>query len=121
MTYEFTESQNQKFRQLTRSMRRIVVLLTLVGGNALFQYYFDVVEGRRNITLLLEGLAYLLFSFMVYLPIARFKKIFTTSGRDIEELMGAFKVMSQNWFWANFSLGLIVIVESLKLFDGTTF
>lgn len=121
MSYEFTEAQNQKFKQLTQNMRRVAVLLMLVGINALFQYYFDIDEGKRNITLLLEGLAYLLFSFMVYLPIPRFKKIFTTSGRDIEELMAAFKVMSRNWFWANFSLGLVVIVESLKLFDGTTF
>ena len=40
---------------------------------------------------------------------------------NVEELMGAFNVMSRDWFWANVSLGLIVIVESLKLFDGTTF
>jgi hypothetical protein len=121
MSYEFSEAQNQKFRKLTRSMNRVVILLFLVGLNALIQYYFDVVEYQRNLTLLLEGLAYLLFSVMVYLPISRFKKIFTTSGRDVEELMGAFNVMSRDWFWANVSLGLIVIVESLKLFDGTTF
>ncbi|MGV2434008.1 MAG UNVERIFIED_CONTAM: hypothetical protein LVT10_03140 [Anaerolineae bacterium] len=60
MSYEFSEAQNQKFRKLTRSMNRVVILLFLVGLNALIQYYFDVVEYQRNLTLLLEGLAYLL-------------------------------------------------------------
>jgi len=86
--YEFTEFQNQRINQVTHKLSHISIMFFALGVVQLLSAFLvstgAVVWGATASGVLFLGLGY------VYRrPLDNFKKIITTKGSDVQELMVA--------------------------------
>ncbi len=110
--YEFSQEDNNIFAGLSRWMTIMAVLIGVGGIATLVQY----MAGDRRWTVLVHGIMYLVLAIVFYLPVDNFKKIVSSEGKDITELMTSFKEMDKGWLVANIISFVLVILAIMSFF-----
>ncbi len=109
--YEFSQEDNEVFKGLSRWMTIMSALIGLGGIGTLVQF----LTGEGGWIVLTQGLVYLVFAVTFYLPVDNFKKIVSSEGKDITELMIGFSDMDKGWLVVNIVTSVLVILEILQL------
>lgn len=91
--YEFSPSDNAVLAKLSRRVVVMSVLIFLGGVGSMVNYAL----GGRSIWVLVEGLAFVAMAIAFVLPSGNFRRIATTTGKDIHELTTAFREMDRAW------------------------
>ena len=90
--YEFTEVQNSEIMKLAKYMTITSILTIIFGGLAIA---FSIIS--VDIISMVYFAFFIIAGISFYLPIDNFKRIATTEGSDIEELIQGFKELSKFW------------------------
>lgn len=119
--YEFTADENGLITQLGRKLRHISILFFVLGVVQLAQSFLLSDSAGRWISLaasiLLLGLGWLFMR-----PLDNFRRIVTTTGQDIDEVVIAIKDLRAAYFAAEIILLVFaagVLVEVMRLTTGT--
>lgn len=91
--YEFTEEQNQTIDLLSKRMVLVSVLFLFIGIMSVIQ---AIIIGG-GVYFVIYGITMIIFGVSFYLPTDNFKNIVKTEGRDIKELMDAFREINTSW------------------------
>ena len=118
--YEFTEEENRHINQVRRKLKHISILFLLLGVLQLIQSFLLADETGRWISLaaaiLLLGLGWLFMR-----PLDNFRRIITTQGQDIREVVTAIKDLRAAYLGAEIILIIFaagIIVEVMRLVSG---
>jgi hypothetical protein len=119
--YEFTAEENQLIAQVDSKLRQIAILFILLGGLQLVQsFMIGDALGRwisLGAALLLLGLGWLFMR-----PLDNLRRIVTTTGRDIQEVMMAMGDLRAAYLVAEIILLVLsagIVVEIMRLTTGT--
>lgn len=119
--YEFTAEENQRIDQLRRKIQHIAILFLALGVLQLVQSFMLAEPTARWISLggavLLLALGWLFFR-----PLDNFRRIVSTEGQDIREVVTAIKDMRTAYLGAEIILIILaagIIVEVMRLTTGT--
>ena len=117
--YEFTQTQNEIFSKVSGSMM-FVSLAIIASGVLLFIPSFGLIRGRAAhrelIIFVVLGGALIVMGVHLYRAVQHFRRIATTSGQDIDNLMVAMSELAavyalQRWLWIaiilTFGVGLL--------------
>ncbi|MBC8332761.1 MAG: hypothetical protein H8E28_12325 [Anaerolineae bacterium] len=91
--YEFTPQDDKIFKTLSRNMVILAALILLGGIATIVQFAVD----SPQITTLANGVAYCAMAIAFFLPTDNFRRISSTQGSDITELMTALREMDKGW------------------------
>lgn len=116
MTYEFTNEENQDFEILTKRLLAVTIGMALMGLTGLFSLIYDF-----NWYILLFSLTLIVFGVFFYLPIDNFKRIITTEGSDIKELIRGFYELRTGWNISVAILAFLVIVSFFTMVGNLLF
>lgn len=111
--HEFTTEQNKVFSNLYKRML-LMAILVLVGGA--YSIVFAL-TGSFQLLLIVSGILYVVMAITFYLPLDNFKKIISTEGQDITELMTALNEMDKGWFIVNV-FSVLVLLTYVAYFFG---
>lgn len=111
MGYEFNKEEEKVFTDLSKWMLILSIMVILAGIATIVQYFV----GDGGWFLLIAGITWILLGISLYFPIDNFKRITTTEGSDIKELMTGFKELDKGWLAANIvtalnRIGLIILL-----------
>jgi hypothetical protein len=119
--YEFTAEENRHIEQLRRKIQHISLLFIVLGGLQLVQSFLMAEPTGRWISLggavLLLALGWLFFR-----PLDNFRRIITTEGQDIREVVTAIKDLRTAYLGAEIIMVILaggIIVEVMRLTTGT--
>ena len=109
--YEFTDDENKTFTAISKNMLYSAIILVISGVVAFVlglvePSLFDVITG---ITVLAIGVS-------LYFPTDNFKRIVSTSGEDIKELMQAFSELDKGWMVVNIVTLVYCVTKILRIF-----
>jgi hypothetical protein len=111
--HEFTEEENKVFNGLIRNMILLAVMIIVGGIGSLSQ-----VRGAENPALMIaEGITYFIMAIVFFLPLNNFRRIVTTEGKDITELMSGFEKIRKAWVLLNIVTAIIVVLRISMLID----
>ena len=105
MSYEFTEKENTIFMNLSNYMTMASILFLINGFMAGIHFFRN-----GQVFFLLFAISMIILSITFYIPTDNFKRIVTTTGRDIGELLEGFTEINSGWS----ILILILIVHTLN-------
>ncbi|TFG86838.1 MAG: hypothetical protein E4H19_04360 [Chromatiales bacterium] len=115
--YEFSDEENRHIDSLRRKLQHIAILFLLLGALQLVQSFLLTDETARWISLaasiLILGLGWLFIR-----PLDNLRRIITTEGQDIREVVIAIKDLSSAYLGAEiimliFAAGIIIEVMRL--------
>ena len=108
MSYEFNEEENEVFLDLTRNMISLALIIGIIGSVSLLRYFFNT----DNYFGLSIAISFIALAVALYLPIGSFKRIVTSEGSDIKELMTGLRSASKGWLIVNivFALNRIILI-----------
>ena len=109
--YEFSQEDNKTFQGLSRWMTTMAALIGIGGIATVVQF----MTGEGGWIVLVQGIVFLVLAITFYLPVDNFKKIVSTEGKDITELMTGFSDMDKGWLVVNFVTAVLVVLEILQL------
>lgn len=112
MTYEFTDEENADFSSLSNRMITLSIVIILGGISTWVEFFLS--DGV--IADLLSAALYVMMGYTLFLPVDNFKKIVTTQGNDIKELMIGFKELDKWMLYVNIITALLVIVLLVRIF-----
>jgi len=107
--YEFSEKDNERISGLANVMKWFGLLVALGGAvSTLFAIVglFTFGFGLESILGVINGIVLIAFGLAFYLPTDNLKRIATTEGNDIPELMTALGEMNN---YLGVTLGLIIL------------
>lgn len=115
--YEFTAEENRHIATLRRKLLHIALLFLILGIMQLAQSFLMADELSRWVSL---GAALLLFGlgWLFMRPLDNFRRIVTTQGQDIREVVIALKELRTAYLGAEIILALFVagiMVEVMRL------
>jgi hypothetical protein len=87
--YEFSKDDESVFKSLSRYMLIFVLLIAAAGIATIINFATSLVTpiSVKLILLLVEGILYCIMAVVFFFPIDNFKRVITTQGRDIDELL----------------------------------
>ncbi len=106
--YEFTEEENLVFTSLSRNMIILAIVIFTGGVATILQFAL----GDLRVLLIIDGILYCIMALTFYFPTDNFKRIVTTEGKDIPELMTAFNELDKGWLIVN----LVTLVSRIVAF-----
>ncbi|MCH8908751.1 MAG: hypothetical protein IH840_16825 [Candidatus Heimdallarchaeota archaeon] len=108
--YEFNKEENEDFEMLTQRLLLVAITTGLTGITGLIAVIiaFDPY-------LLVSSLAVIVFAIFFYLPIDNFKRIITTEGSDIKELVRGFFELRAGWNVSIGILSLLAVIAFIKM------
>ena len=118
--YEFTDQENHRIGQLGRKLQHIAALFLLLGVVQLVQSFLLEDPTARWISL---GAAILLLAlgWLFMRPLDNFRRIVTTQGKDIREVVVAIKDLRVAYLGAEIILIICaagIIAEVMRLVNG---
>ncbi len=111
--YEFTEKQNKILSTLSKRLVQIGILFLITGiGRLIFSGGFVQRDGWQIATfvLILIGLVNLIMGITFWRPADNFKRMVTTEGRDIAELMTGLRELNAGFNVLQYLVILSVIL-----------
>jgi hypothetical protein len=118
--YEFTAEENRHIDQVRRKLQHIALLFLVLGVLQLIGSFLLTDPTGRWISL---GSALLLLAlgWLFWRPLDNFRRIITTEGQDIREVITAIKDLRAAYFAAEIILIVFaagIIVEMMRLTTG---
>ena len=118
--YEFTDQENQQIRRVGRKLRHISILFGLLGALQLPGVFLPRDATGRWISL---GAAVLLVSlgWLFMRPLDNFRRIITTTGQDIHQVMIAMRDLRAAYRAAEVIFAIFVagiLVELMRLWSA---
>lgn len=104
--YEFTSEQNLVLATLSRRLVIVSVLVFLLSA-----YGFAMFLLHGGVFSLVEAIIGVVMAVTFFMPADNFRRITTTQGRDITELMRAFTELSKGWLVVNLVTAVLVAVR----------
>jgi hypothetical protein len=118
--YEFTEEENRHINSLRRKVQHIAILFLLLGALQLVQSFLLTDQPDRWISLsaalLILGLGWLFMR-----PLDNLRRITTTEGQDIREVVIAIKDLRAAYIGAEIIMLIFaagIIIEVMRLTSG---
>ena len=119
--YEFGDAENKQVDALRRNLVQVSWLFIILGIIQLATA-FTVADPSARWVALGSGILLLALGWMFMRPLDNFRRILTTSGQDIRQVMIAMKDLSTAYLVAEISFGLLaagIFVEVMRLYTGT--
>lgn len=118
--YEFTAEENRHIDQVRRKLQHIALLFVVLGALQLIESFLLTDPAGRWISV---GSALLLLAlgWLFLRPLDNFRRIVTTEGQDIREVITAIKDLRAAYFAAEIILIVFaagIIVEVMRLTTG---
>ncbi len=118
--YEFTAEENRHIDQVRRKLQHIALLFVVLGALQLIESFLLTDPAGRWISV---GSALLLLAlgWLFWRPLDNFRRIITTEGQDIREVITAIKDLRAAYFAAEIILIVFaagIIVEVMRLTTG---
>jgi hypothetical protein len=119
--YEFTAEENRVIDQVRRKLQHIAVLFLILGVLQLIGSFLLTDPAGRWISL---GSAILLLAlgWLFWRPLDNFRRIISTEGQDIREVVTAIKDLRAAYLAAEIILVVFaagIIIEMMRLTTGT--
>lgn len=119
--YEFTAEENHHIDQLRRKLQHVAILFMVLGALQLIESFMLTDPPGRWISV---GGAILLLAlgWLFWRPLDNFRRIISTEGQDIREVVTAIKDLRAAFLGAEIILVVLaagVIVEMMRLTTGT--
>lgn len=121
--YEFSQEENAVFEALSGKMARIGILIIVLAVLRLLEGVgITRTEGLSLDAILgyLQGIVYAVMGVSIYRPSDNLKRIVTTSGKDIAELMGGIGELNMGFGVAAvlaLVMTILIIVNIVRLFS----
>jgi hypothetical protein len=118
--YEFSKEENKVFASLSRWMIILAIVIIIGGIATILSFVLDVISvpvmSLALIVTLVSGIMYCIMGLTFYFPTDNFKRIVTTKGKDITELMTAFREVDRGWLIVNIVTLIVVILMFASIF-----
>lgn len=119
--YEFTAEENRHIDQVRRKLQQIAVFFLVLGALQLIESFLLTDPAGRWISV---GSAILLLAlgWLFWRPLDNFRRIISTEGQDIREVVTAIKDLRAAYLGAEIILVVLaagIIVEVMRLTTGT--
>lgn len=119
--YEFTAEENRHINQVRRKLQHIAVLFLVLGALQLIESFLLTDPAGRWISV---GSAILLLAlgWLFWRPLDNFRRIISTEGRDIHEVVTALKDLRAAYLGAEIILVVLaagIIIEVMRLTTST--
>ncbi len=115
--YEFSKEENKVFASLSTWMIILAIVIIIGGIATIASFILDLPAfGFAQILTLVSGIMYCIMGLTFYFPTDNFKRIVTTKGKDITELMTAFREVDRGWLIVNIVTLVVVILTFLAIF-----
>ncbi len=119
--YEFTAEENRYIDQVRRKLQHIAVLFLVLGALQLIESFLLTDPAGRWISV---GSAILLLAlgWLFLRPLDNFRRIISTEGQDIREIVTAIKDLRVAYLGAEIILVVLaagIIIEVMRLTTGT--
>lgn len=119
MTYEFNEEEAENMWVLGNKVA-IVGLLMIFGGVIGFVNSargFDDVDNMRSIVFAFQFVFLIVIGIVLFRPSDNFKRVATSEGKDIPELMEGIEELTLGFFISSILIGLIAFLNVILVFD----
>jgi hypothetical protein len=119
--YEFTAEENRHIDQVRRKVQHIAVLFLVLGALQLVESFLLKDPTGRWISVG-SAILQLALGWLFWRPLDNFRRIISTEGRDIREIVTAMKDLRAAYLGAEIILVVLVagiIVEVMRLTGGT--
>ncbi|MEM7118197.1 MAG: hypothetical protein AAF614_37565 [Chloroflexota bacterium] len=117
--YEFTKQENVEIGKMTATLRWFAILFGLYAVSFLIWTIARVVMGEgeliRDIGPAIAGLIAVGVAYLMYQPLDNFKRITTTEGNDISELMTGLKELTRAHKLLRIVLVIFVVFYAIGL------
>ena len=115
--YEFSKEENKVFASLSTWMIILAIVIIIGGIATIVSFILDLPAFTfAQILTLTSGIMYIIMGLTFYFPTDNFKRIVTTKGKDITELMTAFKELDRGWLIVNIVTLIVVILTFWEIF-----
>jgi hypothetical protein len=118
--YEFTDAENGQINALRVNLLQVSWLFIILGGLQLVAAFLVADVTGRWITLA-AGMLLLVLGWLFMRPLDNFRRILTTQGQDIRQVLIAMKDLRAACLVAEVIFGILVagiIVEVMRLYSG---
>jgi hypothetical protein len=118
--YEFTAEENRVVDQVSRKLKHIAILFLALGALQLADA-FMLTDPTGRWTSMGAALLLLLLGWLFWRPLDNFRRIITTEGSDIREVITALKDLRLAYLGAEIILIVLaagIIVEMMRLTTG---
>jgi hypothetical protein len=115
--YEFNAEQNKGIDQLHQKLLHVAILFMMLGGVQLVGSFFLVGAAARWVSLV-AAVLFLAMGWLFVRPLDNFKRVTTTEGQDIKEMMIALSDLRAAFLLAEIVVAILVIsiiVEIMRL------
>jgi hypothetical protein len=106
--YEFTAEQNEGIDQLRQKLLHVSLLFLIMGGIQLVGSFFFAGAGARWVSLL-SSVLFLIMGWLFMRPLDNFKRVTTTEGEDIKEMMIALSDLRTAFLLAEIVVAILVV------------
>ena len=110
--YEFTSEQNKTFDSLANSLQRFAIVFGIWGALFVVMGILDFIGAATpfgGLVSAVAGIAIVIMAFLFLKPVQNFRRITTTEGQDISELLAALKLLNSSHNLLRIVLGLIFV------------
>ncbi len=114
--YEFSREENEVFRSLAKWLTVGAALIALAGAAMMLKFFTS--DFSYWWLGLIAGVIYVVMAVTIYLPVDNFRRIATTEGNDIKELMQSFSEISKFWLVTNFITLVILIIRIFMVVEA---
>ena len=118
--YEFTDAENRQINELRQSLLQVSWLFIVLGLLQLVAAFMVADPTARWITLA-ASILILTLGWLFMRPLDNFRRIITTQGQDIRQVIIAMKDLRAACLAAEVIFGILVagvIVEVMRLYSG---
>ena len=106
--YEFTAEQNEGIDQLRQKLLHDSLLFIIMGGIQLVGSFFFSGAGARWVSLL-AAVLFLVMGWLFMRPLDNFKRVTTTEGEDVKEMMIALSDLRAAFLLAEIVVAILVV------------
>ncbi len=118
--YEFSKAENKVFASLSTWMIILAIVIIIGGIATIASFALDFISipmfTFALMLTLVSGIMYIIMGLTFYFPTDNFKRIVTTKGKDITELMTAFREVDRGWLIVNIVTLIVVILMFVSIF-----
>ena len=110
--YEFTSEQNETFDKLANSLQRFAIIFGIWGALFVLMGALDFIGATASFGGLIQaivGIAIVIMAFLFLKPVQNFRRITTTEGQDISELLSALRLLNGSHNLLRIVLGLVFL------------
>jgi hypothetical protein len=113
--YEFTDEQNKTFNKLATSLQRFAIIFGIWGALFVVMGVMDFTGESQapfgGLVSAIAGLSIVITAFLFLKPVQNFRRITTTQGQDISELLTALKLLNSSHNLLRLVLGIVALAS----------